>query len=106
MEKEDLIDELIDVCFELELFKVRENIEQKRHSIKTIIEDVTFVETFYIEIFKRAKKRNIVHTNKIMKVLLKLEKARLELEKEDETSEKYSELNFTKGGEKPFEKTR
>jgi len=86
MEKEKLVVEIIDICYEFKIIKSLDNISQKQENLKAILEDAGFVEILYSEIFRKAKERQIIHTEKIKQVLLALEKIRLDLECESESN--------------------
>ncbi|MCL2718715.1 MAG: hypothetical protein FWE14_08040 [Lachnospiraceae bacterium] len=94
MENEKLIVEIIDICIEFNIIKNHENIEQRKVNLASILEDAAFVEILYCEIFKKARQRKLVNTDRIKQVLLGLEKIRLELEPEKENIDTMKDKEF------------
>ena len=94
MKNEKLVANILDVCFELELIKNRDYLEQKKENLNTILKDVAFVEILINEIFIGSKKRNIINTEIVKEVLLGLEKIRLELECETESNDSMKDKEF------------
>ena len=80
MKRKELINEIYDICFKLEIFINSANERRTKENIGMLLEEVELVESLYNVIFIKAKKRKILYKKRIIDLLLELEKIRLDLE--------------------------
>ena len=80
IERKELINEIYDICFKLEIFINSANERRTKENIGILLEEVELVESLYNAIFVKAKKRKILYKKRITSLLVELEKIRLELE--------------------------
>ena len=80
MEQDKIIDEIIEVGFILEIIvRSADEIIIKR-SIEKLLAEESFIENLYNAIFLRAKEFNVLSHERIISLLIELEKIRLHLE--------------------------
>lgn len=80
MKRKVLVNEVVSFCFDYDLFKSPVKAKEIKSSLNKKLEDVAFIENLINTIFIKAKKRKILRTQRIINLLLELEKLRLKLE--------------------------
>jgi len=80
MERKYLIGEIISFCFEYKVFTKKVNIREIKESIDRQLEDTIFIENLINMIICKTKYRKNVDVARIKRLLLALEKIRLEME--------------------------
>jgi uncharacterized protein YqeY len=80
MEKEVLVNELVEFCFEYGVIEKGANENDIKRIIHKQLSEEEFIENIINTIIARTRTRNDIDTGKIIELLTELEKARLELE--------------------------
>ena len=86
MEREVLIDEIIDFCFKYDLFDKSVIVSEIKNRIGEQLKESAFIENLINTIVVKTRKRNKMGNKKIRELLLELERLRLELEYQDTVS--------------------
>ena len=87
MKKENLIDEIIEVCLELEIFPVPKDMREIKDNFKIIIEDGWYMNALHELITAKANEDGVIHTRKIRKILIMIEQIMLEIQLKNECEE-------------------
>jgi len=80
MRKKEVVNEIVNFCFEFGIFKSPFRIKQIKNNIEKQLDDVVFIENLINTIFVKAKERKILRTKRAMNLLIELEKIRISLE--------------------------
>ena len=80
MERKELINEIINFCFEHGLFKGTVKVSELKIKIRKGLNDSEFIENLINTIIIKTRYRKSIDTEKIKALLLGLEEIRLELE--------------------------
>jgi len=80
MSNNDLINEITDFCIKNKLFNKTVHISNIRSNIKAQLKDCAFIENLYNTIYLKTKYRKNIDIDRIINLLLELEKVRLEIE--------------------------
>ena len=82
MRRKKLINEITQFCVDCEVFDRSVNLGEIRNRIEILLNESEFIEDLINTIIYKAKMHNNFDTEKLKKMLLELEKIRLELEYE------------------------
>jgi len=82
MERKELINEVVNFCFALGIFKNPLKTGEIKESIESQLDDVVFVENLISTVFNKARDRKLL-TDRAMDLLIELEKIRIRLEQKD-----------------------
>jgi hypothetical protein len=80
MEREELINIIIDFFIEYKLFKKSVKIDEIKNAIDEQLNDARFIENLINTIIRKTQNRKNIDTDKVKNLLLELDKIRLELE--------------------------
>ena len=83
MERKELINEIAVFCYDYRLFKRTIKIDELINIIELQLEDVAFIESLINTIIVKTNKDKNIDVEKVKKILLELDKIRLELEYKD-----------------------
>jgi len=83
MEKEKLINEIIDLCFVLKIFNNSADTKEVKCTVKALLEEAGFIQDLHNTILQNAKRLKIANTKEVTDMLTKLENIKLQVEKDD-----------------------
>ena len=93
MQKEELINEIIDVCLEFEIIPVPKSMRELEDNFKDIIEDGWYMNILHETISEKANEYGTIHTRRIRNLLEMIEIIILDIqlknESEEETNNKH-----------------
>ena len=83
MRRKKLVNEITQFCLEYQVFEKTVNVDEVKAKIEIMLDDIAFIEILFNTIIRRAKKHDYFDVERLKKMLVEIEKIRLNLEYEN-----------------------